>query len=136
METVQLSHKEFLKIHKDPEKAAKAADLKYVSDADPGITRVKKGKGFSYTYQGRVVKDKKLLDRIRKLVLPPAWRDVWICYQANGHIQATGIDVRGRKQYRYHPLWNALRDETKFASLDELKAQLAKDKENSLLALR
>ena len=103
-----------LKIHKDPQKAAKAADLRYVSDTDPGISRIKKGSGFSYYQNNKVIRDKGVIERIRKLAIPPAWTDVWICSSANGHIQATGKDVRGRKQYKYHPDWHALRNETKF----------------------
>src|SRR5215213_11108768 len=100
METIQLTHKEYLKIHKDPEKAAKAVDLVYVSDSEPGITRVKKAKGFVYLYNNKALRDKKQVERIRKLVIPPAWANVWICPLENGHIQATGVDVLGRKQYR------------------------------------
>jgi len=118
-ESFELSHKEFLKIDRDYEKAAKVADLVYVKVSDPGITRVKKGKGFSYLLNGKVVQDREQLERIRKLVIPPAWQNVWICALPNGHIQATGLDLRQRKQYRYHPLWNALRDETKFHRLYE-----------------
>ncbi len=120
MEAVaQLSHKEHLKISKDYSKAAKVADLLYVSDKEPGIIRVKKGKGFSYLYEGKPVKDKEILERIHKLVIPPAWTNVWICADENGHIQATGLDAKGRKQYRYHPAWNSLRNETKFHHLYE-----------------
>ncbi|HYF30341.1 MAG TPA: DNA topoisomerase IB [Chitinophagaceae bacterium] len=119
METINLPHKEMLKIHQDPVKAAKAADLRYVSDTDPGITRIKKGSGFSYMYNNKPVRDKALLERIRKLVIPPAWTNVWICYSQNGHLQATGFDVRGRKQYKYHPSWHALRNETKFHRMYE-----------------
>jgi DNA topoisomerase I len=132
--TVNLSHKEFLKIHKDVEKAAKAADLVYVTDASPGILRIKKGSGFSYTYNNKTVRDKGQIERIRKLVIPPAWTRVWICTLDNGHIQATGQDVRGRKQYRYHPNWNSLRNETKFhrmlefgKALPALRLQVEKD---------
>jgi DNA topoisomerase-1 len=117
--TVKLSHKEFLKIHADPKKAAKAVDLKYVSDTDPGISRVKKGNGFSYTRNGKPVRDKAVIERIRKLVLPPAWTSVWICDSPDGHLQATGVDALGRKQYKYHPLWQTLRSETKFHRLYE-----------------
>lgn len=134
METVQLSHKEFLKIHKDPEKAAKAASLVYVSDSQPGIARVKKGKGFVYLLNNKPLRDKKQIERIRKLVIPPAWTSVWICTSEDGHIQATGLDVRGRKQYRYHPAWNNLRNETKFhhmyefgKALPPLRLQVEKD---------
>lgn len=119
LETLDLSHKEFLKIDRDYQKAAEVAELVYVNVNSEGITRIKKGKGFTYTYQGKVLKDKDHLERIRKLVIPPAWQNVWICPVANGHIQATGLDLRQRKQYRYHPLWNALRDQTKFHRLYE-----------------
>lgn len=117
--TVALSHKEFLKIDKDYEKAAEVADLVYVCDKDPGIERIKKGKGFGYVLKGASVSDEKTLERIKKLAVPPAWTEVWICAKANGHIQATGIDARGRKQYRYHERWSALRNETKFHRMYE-----------------
>jgi len=133
-ETIQLSHKEFLKIHDDPEKAAKAVDLKYVSDAEPGIERQKKGSGFAYVFKGKSLRDKSQIERIRKLVLPPAWKNVWICQYANGHLQATGIDALGRKQYKYHALWQQLRNETKFHRMHEfgkalpgIRLQLEKD---------
>lgn len=116
---IDLSHKEFLKIAKDYNKAAKAADLIYVSDKEAGISRIKKGDGFQYIFNGKPVKDKALIERIRKIVIPPAWTNVWICTTENGHIQATGFDVRGRKQYRYHPYWGTLRNETKFHRLYE-----------------
>src|SRR5687767_10940731 len=110
METISLSHKEFLRIDRDYEKTAAIADLVYVSDSLPGISRVKKGKGFSYLYEGKPLSDKAQIERINKLVIPPAWTNVWICRLPNGHIQATGFDVRNRKQYRYHHLWNTLRN--------------------------
>src|SRR6185312_7288025 len=117
--TIALSHKEFLRADKDHQKAASAAHLRYVKDCQPGILRMKKGKGFTYLFNDAVVKDPELLERIRKLVIPPAWTKVWICADEKGHIQATGLDVRHRKQYRYHPLWNSLRNETKFHRLYE-----------------
>jgi DNA topoisomerase I len=116
---IELSHKEFLKIDKDYVKAAKAADLKYVNDKEPGINRLKKGKGFVYIYDNKPLKEKAEIERIRKLAIPPAWTHVWICPSENGHIQATGFDIRGRKQYRYHSMWNSLRNETKFHRLYE-----------------
>lgn len=120
METaLALSHKEFLVVDRDYEKAAAVANLLYVSDRQPGISRMKKGKGWSYLYDNKPLKDKKEIDRIRKLVIPPAWTDVWICTDEKGHIQATGLDLRRRKQYRYHPHWNTLRNETKFHRLYE-----------------
>ncbi|RYY39181.1 MAG: DNA topoisomerase IB [Chitinophagaceae bacterium] len=129
-----LSHKEFLKLDRDYSKAAHAADLVYVSDQWPGIKRSKKGTGFSYTLKEAALTDKAQLERIRKLAIPPAWTEVWICVHENGHIQATGKDVKGRKQYRYHPLWHELRNETKFHRLFEfgkllpsLRLQLEED---------
>jgi DNA topoisomerase-1 len=121
-----LSHKEFLRIDRDYEKAAAIADLVYVSDSLPGIARIKKGSGFYYVYDKKPVKDKAQLERIRKLVLPPAWTNVWICPLPNGHIQATGFDVRKRKQYKYHQLWNSLRNQTKFHRLFEFGKALPK----------
>ena len=121
---IQLSHKEFLKVDRNYEKAAAAVKLIYVKDSDPGIQRVKNGKGFTYIYDSKPLTGEAELERIRKLVIPPAWENVWICPMANGHIQATGIDVRGRKQYRYHNLWNTLRNETKFHRLLEFGKQL------------
>jgi DNA topoisomerase-1 len=101
-----------------PEAAAKAARLRYVSDASPGITRKRSGERFRYiAANGSAVRDAATLDRIRALAIPPAWTDVWICPVSNGHIQATGRDARGRKQYRYHDRWRAARDETKFGRL-------------------
>lgn len=116
---IELSHKEFLKIDKDYSKAAKVADLVYVNDKIPGINRLKKGKGFVYIYDSKPLKEKAEIERIRKLAIPPAWTNVWICANENGHIQATGFDIRGRKQYRYHGMWNTLRNETKFHRLFE-----------------
>lgn len=116
---IELSHKEFLKIDKDYSRAAKAADLIYVNDREAGINRLKKGKGFVYIYDKKPLKEKSEIERIRKLAIPPAWTNVWICPKHNGHIQATGLDIRGRKQYRYHAMWNTLRNETKFHRLYE-----------------
>jgi DNA topoisomerase-1 len=101
-----------------PVDSARAAGLRYTSDAVPGITRRKSGNGFTYTLpSGRVLRDPAELHRIRSLVVPPAWQDVWICADARGHLQATGRDARGRKQYRYHPRWREVRDETKYHRL-------------------
>ena len=87
---------------------ADAAGLHYVSDNDPGISRIKTAKGFAYKdAKGRPVADERTLFRIKGLVIPPAWTDVWICPDRMGHIQVTGRDQRGRKQYRYHPQWSA-----------------------------
>jgi DNA topoisomerase-1 len=102
----------------DPVKSARQAGLRYVSDADPGIERRKSGAGFVYVAPGgRPTKDPATLNRIRSLVIPPAWTDVWICADPRGHIQAVGRDQRGRKQYRYHPRWREVRDETKYEKM-------------------
>jgi DNA topoisomerase-1 len=95
--------------------AARVAGLVYVSDASPGIRRLRAGKGFRYIGpDGKPVRNREELRRIRALVIPPAWTAVWICTNPNGHIQAVGRDARGRKQYRYHPRWREVRDETKY----------------------
>ena len=89
--------------------------LRYSTDTEPGIRRRRAGAGFYYVLpDGRRVTDEATLARIRKLAVPPAYRDVWICRDANGHLQATGIDARGRKQYRYHEHWRSVRDAHKF----------------------
>jgi DNA topoisomerase-1 len=93
------------------------ADLIYVCDADPGILRKRKGKKFEYYYKGKKLTSEKHLERIKSLVIPPAWENVWICKDPNGHIQCTGTDAKGRKQYRYHPLWQKSRNESKFSKL-------------------
>jgi len=99
----------------DPPAAAKAAGLRYVLDDRPGIRREPDGDGFRYVdAKGEPVDDEATLKRIKSLAIPPAWTDVWICPQANGHLQATGRDARGRKQYRYHPKWREVRDEVKY----------------------
>ena len=102
----------------EPALAAQAAGLRYVSDTMPGISRKKSGKGFTYVGpDGKTVRDQEQLARIRSLAIPPAYVDVWICPIPNGHIQATGRDARGRKQYRYHARWREVRDETKFGRM-------------------
>jgi DNA topoisomerase-1 len=99
----------------DPLEAARFAGLRYVRDTDPGLLRRRSGKGFSYLdAKGERVREHGTLRRIRALAIPPAWSDVWICPIASGHLQASGRDARGRKQYRYHPRWRQARDETKF----------------------
>ncbi len=99
----------------DPVQSAKSAGLRYVTDARPGIQRLKRGKAFRYVdAEGKPVREAETLGRIKSLVIPPAWTNVWICPLANGHLQATGRDARGRKQSRYHPRWREARDETKY----------------------
>ena len=102
----------------DPVAAAHAAGLRYVHDDQPGIGRVRVGKGFRYLdADGRPVGDPEVHRRIRSLAIPPAWTDVWICPSANGHLQATGRDAPSRKQSRYHPRWREVRDETKYGRM-------------------
>lgn len=99
----------------DPKLSAKAADLLYVSGQGPGIVRRRRGNGFCYIGpDSKPIRNKRTLKRIRSLAIPPAWKNVWICPVENGHIQAVGRDARNRKQYRYHPRYRAVRDETKF----------------------
>lgn len=102
----------------DPVESAKLAGLRYVMHSAPGIRRKRNGKGFSYIgLDGKTVHDVETLGRIKSLVIPPAWTDVWICPIPNGHLQATGRDARDRKQHRYHPRWKEVRDETKFGRM-------------------
>ena len=109
----------------DPRDAAESAGLVYVSDEEPGIRRKKTGKGFTYLMPGGgKVEDKATLDRIRKLAIPPAYTDVWICPLPNGHIQATGRDAKGRKQYRYHPAFREVRESTKYEHMLEFAQSL------------
>jgi DNA topoisomerase-1 len=104
----------------DPVAAARVAGLRYVNDDDPGFRRRRIGERFTYLHpDGTRVTDPQTLQRIRSLAIPPAWTDVWICPKPNGHIQATGRDARGRKQYRYHPRWREVRDETKYHRMIE-----------------
>jgi DNA topoisomerase-1 len=134
-----LKPSKIVKIMKDPVASAKAVHLIYTSDAETaGITRKKTGKKYSYYKDGEKIRDKEEITRINKLVIPPAWENVWICALDNGHLQATGFDLKNRKQYRYHPLWSALRNHTKFYrmlqfgyALPEIRLQVEKD-----LALR
>jgi DNA topoisomerase I len=99
----------------DSKDAAEAAGRVYVSDEHPGIIRKRAGKGFKYeSANDQKITDSAALKRIRSLAVPPAWTDVWICPKANGHLQATGRDARGRKQYRYHPRFREVRESTKY----------------------
>jgi len=105
--------------------SAKAAGLRYVSDDQAGIRRVSTGKGFRYVSpDGHPVRDPDVLRRIRSLAIPPAWRDVWICPDPRGHIQAVGVDQAGRRQYRYHDVWRAKRDAAKFDHVLEVARRL------------
>lgn len=100
------------------------AGLTYVTDDAPGLTRVRSGKGFSYRKGGRAIRDKKTIERINKLAIPPAWSNVWISANENGHIQATGRDARGRKQHRYHAKFREHRDAAKFDHLPDFAKAL------------
>jgi DNA topoisomerase-1 len=133
-ETIKITKKEIKKIMADAEKTAEAAHLVYISDNEPGITRVKKNETFEYFFEEKKLSDKNELNRIKSLVIPPAWENVWICKLSNGHLQATGIDIKKRKQYKYHPLWNKLRNHTKFyrmhdfgKCLPDVRLKLKKD---------
>ncbi len=111
----------------DPVASAHIVGLRHVSDEKPGIRREKNGKGFRYrAASGKIVHDSETLGRIKSLVIPPAWTDVWICGESNGHLQATGRDDRRRKQFRYHPRWREIRDETKYARMVAFARELPK----------
>lgn len=129
-----LTAKDMLELHRDYQQSAALVSLVYVEDSMPGIRRKKAGKGFTFVFNEKKVTEKAILARIRSLAIPPAWSDVWICPKANGHLQATGKDLRKRKQYRYHANWATLRNETKFHRLPAfgkvlplLREQLKKD---------
>ncbi|HEX6483018.1 MAG TPA: DNA topoisomerase IB [Ktedonobacteraceae bacterium] len=114
----------------DPIETAKAAGLRYVTDASPGIQRKRIGKNFSYIgLNGKPIRDPAELQRIKSLGIPPAWTNVWICPNPNGHIQATGRDAKGRKQYRYHPRWREVRDGTKYDRMTSFAENLPKLRE-------
>lgn len=118
-----------------PEVSAREAGLRYVTDAKPGLARRGTAKAFTYVdAHGKPVREKETLGRIKRLVIPPAWTEVWISPLANGHLQATGKDARGRKQYRYHPDWRLVRDESKYGrvmafgrALPALRRRVEKD---------
>ena len=123
------------KLPTDPAESARSVGLRYVSDDMPGLRRIKSGQGFRYQdANGRALRNPEQLARVKKLAIPPAWTEVWICADPNGHQQATGRDARGRKQHRYHPRWREVRDETKFTrmiafarALPKMRRRLAKD---------
>jgi DNA topoisomerase-1 len=139
----KVSKKKLRSIVNDEEKTARAANLIYVTDKEPGIERKKAGETFEYFYKGEKIKDDEELLRIKHLVIPPAWTKVWICKKENGHLQATGYDVKNRKQYKYHPHWNSLRNHTKYYRLLEfgkalpaIRIQLEKDIADTELSLK
>ena len=113
-ELLKIPRRKLRSILNDEEKTALAVDLVYVSDTVPGIERRKKGDKFVYFLNEKEVKNDEELLRIKQLVIPPAWENVWICPKENGHLQATGVDTRNRKQYKYHTTWIAIRKNTKF----------------------
>ncbi len=125
----------------DPRESAVAAGLHYTTDARVGIKRIRHGSSFQYVNgNGRRIRDARELARIRSLVIPPAWKDVWISADPRGHLQAVGRDARGRKQYRYHPKWRVVRDETKYyrligfaEALPAIRAHTARDLGNARL---
>lgn len=131
-----------LELAHDPVQAAQAARLVYMNDTMPGIHRQRQGQQFVYVDpKGNPLDDATTLSRIRSMALPPAWEHVWISPKPNGHLQATGIDTKQRKQYRYHTKWNAIRSETKFfrmvafgEALPALRARIAKDLKKPTLA--
>ena len=134
IEVPKVSKQKLKSIVKDEEKTALAANLVYVTDKEPGIERKQKGKKFEYYFKGNLIKDDEELLRIKHLVIPPAWTNVWICRRENGHLQATGYDTKNRKQYKYHPNWNSLRNHTKYYRLvdfgkvlPDIRKQLEKD---------
>src|SRR5665213_2701225 len=142
-ELPKIPRRKLRSILNDEEKTALAVDLLYVTDNDSGIERRKKGGKFIYLFNNKEIKDDEELLRIKHLVIPPAWERVWICKKENGHLQATGFDIRNRKQYKYHPHWNALRNDTKFyrlhdfgKALPDIRLQLEKDLSISELSER
>lgn len=126
MKQRKLSHQVLLKADKNYQQAARIISLQHITDSAEGIQRIKKGRSFRYMFNGKEIKKSATLNRIKKLAIPPSWSDVWISPIENSHLQATGHDLRGRKQYRYHADWNELRNETKFHRLYEFGKALPK----------
>src|ERR1700694_1879633 len=116
----------------DPVASAPAAGLRYVSDQSPGIRRERLGTAFTpIASDGHTIRDAETINRIKRLVIPPAWTDVWICPDPRGHLQATGRDARGRKQYRYHDRWREVRDAVKFDRMLAFAEALPKIREQT-----
>ena len=116
LDAVDLTLPDGTELTMEPEAAAQLAGLLYVTDGMPGVRRQRRGRGFAYyDPEGTLIRDAGELVRFRSIGVPPAWTDVWICPLPEGHVQATGRDARGRKQYRYHVAWREVRDATKFA---------------------
>lgn len=113
------------KIGRDPKVTAKSVGLRYATNQSSGYYRKRRGKNFYYVDDKELpIRDAAILERIQKLVIPPAWQDVWICPYENGHLQVTGIDAKGRKQYRYHTHWNKIRNQSKFHRLQRFSEAL------------
>lgn len=134
MDITEIPPARLTKILYDPEKTAAAIDLIYVNDSTKGIIRKRKGTSFEYFLDDNLISDDTTLNRIKALVIPPAWEDVWICSKKNGHLQVTGKDVKGRKQYKYHADWNDFRNQTKYHRLytfgnvlPQIRLQVEKD---------
>ena len=135
MPTRRIRYTRPMVVYGDPEAAAQAAGLRYIADEEPGCSRRRRGKGWSYHAEdGTLIKDAAQLERIKALAIPPAWQNVWICADPRGHIQATGYDARGRKQYRYHDRWRTARDAAKYGrmllfgeALPAIRKQVAAD---------
>ena len=132
---MQKLRKQLEKIGRDPKITAKSVGLRYVNDSSPGYTREKQGEEFVFKdADGSLVEDEELLERFRKMVIPPAYTNVWVCPHENGHLQFTGVDAAGRKQYRYHADWNKIRNQSKYHRMElfasfipKIREQLEKD---------
>jgi len=121
---IMVPRKKLRRLAKNYAASAEAVQLLYVNDKEDGITRQRRNGKFTYYFKETKISDRKTLQRIRKLVIPPAWEQVWICPKENGHIQVTGVDAKQRKQYRYHAAWSSLRDQTKYARLRDFSRAL------------
>jgi DNA topoisomerase-1 len=124
-EPIHIPKRQLSKLLRNYEESAKVAQLSYVNDTQEGIVRVKRGKNFQYFFGERKVEEAATLSRIKKMAIPPAWQNVWICPDENGHIQVVGYDALNRKQYRYHPHWVSLRDHTKYHRLRDFGRALS-----------
>lgn len=123
-------------LYNDPETCASLVGLRYIESDENGIMRAKHGNGFSFNFDNKLITDKKAKERIAKLAIPPAWADVWICPDNKGHVLATGVDEKGRKQYIYHPKWRTMRDLIKFYRMITFAAALPKIRKQININLR
>jgi len=126
MEKVNFNKSFYKKILKNPEETIKYFDLVYINDSKLNIKRVRQGKSFLYENDKNIIKDENILNRIKSLVIPPAWEKVRVASLDNGHLQAVGRDLKSRKQYRYHPKWNKIRNQTKFYKMHDFGLLLPK----------